>query len=117
MTGIAYAAEQGAKAASAGGFGQLASFAPLVLIFIVFYFLLIRPQQKQAKKHQEYLNNLKVGNRVITKGGIHGQITGLTDTIVTIEIDKDIRVKVSRDAINMGAEAAPATKEKKKAGQ
>jgi preprotein translocase subunit YajC len=117
MTGIAYAADQAAGAAGSGGLGQLAQFAPLVLIFVVFYFLLIRPQQKQAKKHQEYLNNLKVGNKVITKGGIHGQITGLTDTVVTIEIAKDIRIKVSRDAINMGAEAAPAVKEKKKGGQ
>lgn len=117
MTGIAYAADQAAGAASSGGLGQLAQFAPLVLIFVVFYFLLIRPQQKQAKKHQEYLNNLKVGNKVITKGGIHGQVTGLTDTVVTIEIAKDIRIKVSRDAINMGAEAAPAAKDKKKNGQ
>lgn len=117
MTGIAYAADQAAGAASAGGFGQMASFLPLILIFVVFYFLLIRPQQKQAKKHQEYLNNLKVGNKVVTKGGIHGQITGLTDSIVTIEIDKDVRVKVSRDAIGMGAEAAPVKKEGKKAGE
>jgi len=116
MTGIAYAADQAAGATSAGGFGQLASFAPLILIFIVFYFLLIRPQQKQAKKHQEYLSNLKVGNKVVTKGGIHGQITGLTDSIITIEIDKDVRIKVSRDAINMGVEAAPAKKEGKKSG-
>ena len=114
MTGIAYAAGT-AGATGAGGFGQLASFAPLILIFVVFYFLLIRPQQKQAKKHQEYLGNLKVGTKVVTKGGLHGQITGLTDQIVTVEIDKDIRVKVSRDAISMGAEAAPAKKAGKKA--
>jgi preprotein translocase subunit YajC len=117
MTGIAYAADQAAGAAGAGGLGQLTSFAPLILIFIVFYFLLIRPQQKQAKKHQEYLNNLKVGNRVVTKGGIHGQITGLTDTIITVEIDKDIRIKVSRDAISMSAESAAAKKEGKKGGE
>jgi preprotein translocase subunit YajC len=117
MTGIAYAADQ---AAGAGGLGQLAQFAPLILIFVVFYFLLIRPQQKQAKKHQEYLNNLKVGHKVITKGGIHGQITALTDQIVTLEIDKDVRIKVSRDAIGFSAAeeaaAAPAKKETKKGG-
>jgi len=118
MTGIAYAADQAAGAA--GGLGQFAQFAPLILIFVVFYFLLIRPQQKQAKKHQEYLNNLKVGYKVVTKGGIHGQITALTDQIVTLEIDKDVRIKVSRDAIGSSAtEAAaadPAKKEAKKGG-
>jgi preprotein translocase subunit YajC len=116
MTGIAYAAGS-AGAAGGGGLGSLASFAPLILIFVVFYFLLIRPQQKQAKKHQEYLSNLKVGNKVVTKGGIHGQITGLTDTVVTMEIDKDVRIKVSRDAIGMSAEAATAKKEGKKGGE
>ena len=114
MTGIAYAADQAAGALGAGGLGQMASFAPLILIFVVFYFLLIRPQQKQAKKHQEYLSNLKVGAKVVTKGGIHGQITAITDSVVTLEVDKDVRIKVSRDAIGMGAEAA--TKKEKTAG-
>jgi preprotein translocase subunit YajC len=118
MTGIAYAADP--VAGAMGNLGQLGQFAPIILIFIVFYFLLIRPQQKQAKKHQEYLNNLKVGNKVVTKGGLHGQITGLTDQIVTLEIDKDVRVKVSRDAIGPGAAegaTTPAKKDAKKGGE
>ncbi len=94
MVGIAHAA--GPAAGAAGGFAQ---FIPLVLIFVVFYFLLIRPQQKQAKQHQSFLNELKKGNKVMTKGGIHGTITGLTDTVVSVEIAKDIIIKVSRDAI------------------
>ena len=120
MTGIAYAADPATGLAGlAGGLGQFTQFAPLILIFIVFYFLLIRPQQKQAKKLQEYLNNLKVGNKVVTKGGIHGQITALTDQIVTVEIDKDVRIKVSRDAIGpVAAEGTAGTKkEAKKAGE
>ncbi|HSR36429.1 MAG TPA: preprotein translocase subunit YajC, partial [Desulfurivibrionaceae bacterium] len=68
MTGIAYAADA-APAAAGGGFG---AFIPLILIFVIFYFLLIRPQQKKAKEHQNYLANLKKGDRVITGGGIHG---------------------------------------------
>lgn len=100
MTSIAYAAAP----ASGGGAAGFASFLPLILIFVVFYFLLIRPQQKQAKQHQEFLNNLKTGDKIITRGGIHGIITGLTDSVVTLEIAKDIKVKVSRDAI--GANAA-----------
>jgi preprotein translocase subunit YajC len=82
-----------------GAGGGFVSFIPLILIFVVFYFLLIRPQQKQAKQHQQFLNDLKNGNKVITKGGIHGTITGLTDTIVTLEIAQDVRVKVSRSAV------------------
>jgi preprotein translocase subunit YajC len=84
---------------AAGAGGSIASFIPLILIFVVFYFLLIRPQQKQAKQQQQFLNDLKTGNKVITKGGIHGTITGLTDTVVTLEIAQDVRVKVSRSAI------------------
>jgi preprotein translocase subunit YajC len=96
MSGIAYAAEPAAGAGGLGGFGGI---IPLILMFAVFYFLLIRPQQKQAKLHQQFLADLKSGAKVTTKGGIHGQIKGLTDTIVTLEIAKDIQIKVSRDAI------------------
>ena len=96
MTGIAYAAEPAAGAGGLGGFGGI---IPLILMFAVFYFLLIRPQQKQAKQHQQFLADLKSGAKVMTKGGIHGQITGLTDNVVTLEIAKDVRIKVSRDAI------------------
>lgn len=109
MTSIAYAAGP----AAGGGAGGFASFLPLILIFVVFYFLLIRPQQKQAKQHQEFLSNLKSGDKVITKGGIHGSITGLTDTVITLEIADNLRIKVSRDAISGSAvkpEAAPAKK-------
>jgi preprotein translocase subunit YajC len=83
----------------ASGAGGFASFIPLILIFVVFYFLLIRPQQKQAKQQQQFINDLKNGNKVITRGGIYGTITGLTDTIVTLEIAQDVRIKVSRSAI------------------
>lgn len=108
MTSIAYAADAGAGAA-----GGLAGFLPLILIFVVFYFLLIRPQQKQAKQHKQFLNDLKSGDKVVTRGGIFGTITGLTDTTVTLEIAKDIKVKVSRDAIGGSGEKAEAAPEKK----
>ena len=95
MTGVAYAAAP----AAGGGAGGIASFIPLILIFAVFYFMLIRPQQKQAKLQQQFLNDLKTGNKVVTKGGIHGTITGLTDTVVTLEIADNVKIKVSRSAI------------------
>ncbi len=102
-----------------GGAGGFASFIPLILIFVVFYFLLIRPQQKQAKQQQAFLSDLKKGNKVMTKGGIHGTITNLTDTVVTLEVAKDVAIKISRDAIgaplSKGGEA-PAKADKKFGG-
>ncbi len=94
MTGVAYAA-----GGAAGGAGGIASFIPLILIFGVFYFMLIRPQQKQAKLQQAFLDELKTGNKVVTKGGIYGTITGLTDSVVTLEIADKVRIKVSRASI------------------
>ena len=99
MTGIAYAAGGGVP----GGASGLASFVPLILIFVVFYFLLIRPQQRKAKLHQQFLGSLKKGERVVTNGGIHGRITGLTDTIVTMEIAENIKIKVNRGSISTTA--------------
>ena len=101
---------------SAGGF---ASFIPLVLIFVVFYFLLIRPQQKQAKQHQAFLSDLKKGHKVVTKGGLHGVITAVNDAVITLEIAKDISVKVSRDAIGGSLTkdgAVPTKKDAKSSG-
>lgn len=95
MSGVAWAAD----AAAPAGMASIAQFVPLILIFIVFYFLLIRPQQKKAKEHQNYLANMKKGDRVITGGGIHGVIAGLTDTVVTLEVAENVRIKVSRSAI------------------
>lgn len=92
--GVAHAA--GAPASGAGG---IASFLPLILIFGVFYFLLIRPQQKKAKEQQLFLSNLQKGDAVVTSGGLYGTITGLTDTVVTLEIADNLRVKVSRQHI------------------
>ncbi len=94
MTSLAYAA--GTAPPAAGG---IASFIPLILIFVIFYFLLIRPQQKKAKEHQTFLNNLKKGDKVVTGGGIHGKITGLTDVVATLEIADGVRIKVNRTAI------------------
>ena len=80
-----------------GGFG---AFMPLILMFAIFYFLLIRPQQKKAKQHRELLAALKKGDRVVSSGGLHGVVTGLTDDVVTMEIAPKIRVKVSRGSIS-----------------
>lgn len=80
---------------------QIVSMAPLVLLFVIFYFLLIRPQQKRAKEHKKMLSEVKSGDTVITNGGLHGKVTEISDDILTVEIANNVRVKVSRDAINM----------------
>jgi len=85
-----------------GGASSLTSFLPLILMFVVFYFLLIWPQQKKAKAHRQVLANLQKGDNVVTSSGIYGQITGLTETTVTLEIAEKVRIKVSRSAIAGG---------------
>ncbi len=80
-----------------GGFG---AFVPLILMFAIFYFLLIRPQQKKAKDHKAMIANIKKGDAVVSSGGLHGVITGLKDDVVTMEIAPKIRVKVSRGSIS-----------------
>jgi preprotein translocase subunit YajC len=79
------------------GFGM---FIPLILLFAIFYFLLIRPQQKRQREHKELLGNLRKGDQVITAGGLYGRITGITDTVVTLEITEKVRVKVARTQIS-----------------
>jgi preprotein translocase subunit YajC len=83
-----------------GSPSQLISFLPLVLVFIIFYFLLIRPQQKKAKEHQQMLGKIKKNDEVMTSGGIYGKVTALTDTIVTIEIAPNVRIRVNRPQIS-----------------
>ncbi len=104
-------AMSGAPGGAGGGGGSLGAFLPLILMFVIFYFLLIRPQQKKSKMHREMLNNLRKGDRVVTSGGLFGEITGITDTVVTMEISPKIRVKVSRAHVagiaNPAAMAAP----------
>ncbi len=86
----------------------MASLVPLLLMFVIFYFLLIRPQQKQARKHQDFIRNLKPGDRVVTSGGMHGIVRGLTDTTVTLEIADNVRIKVTRSSVSGSVQEAAA---------
>ena len=78
----------------------LISFFPLILVFVVFYFLLIRPQQKKAKDHREMLEKLKKNDEVVTSGGIYGKVIALTDTVVTLEVAPNVRIRVQRPQIS-----------------
>lgn len=82
-----------------GGGNPIVAFLPLIIIFAIFYFLLIRPQQKRAKEHQNFLANLKRGDEVVTNGGLIGRIVALTDDVVTLEVAEKVRVKVMRNQI------------------
>lgn len=99
MNFLAYAMGTGGTGGGGqgGGFG---AFVPLILMFAIFYFLLIRPQQKKAKDHKAMIANIKKGDAVVNSGGLHGVITGLKDDVVTMEIAPKIRVKVSRGSIS-----------------
>ena len=89
----------GSQGAIGQGGGGMLTFLPLILLFAVFYFLLIRPQQKKAKQHRDFMENLKKGDTVITSGGLYGKITGITDETITMEIAEKVRVKVSKGAV------------------
>ena len=84
----------------AGGPSQLISFLPLVLVFVIFYFLLIRPQQKKTRDHQQMLSKLKKNDEVMTSGGIYGKVTALTDNVVTVEVAPNVRIRVNRPQIS-----------------
>ncbi len=89
-------AQAGDGAAAAPPLNPIVSFAPFILIFIVFYFLLIKPQQKKAKERQALVEALKKGDKVITSGGLLGTVTNLGPKIITILIAENVRVKVLR---------------------
>ena len=87
-------------AAGAGGGSFILQFAPLILIFVVFYFLLIRPQQKRMRDHREMLSAVRRGDRVVTGGGIIGVVTKAGGDELTIEIAQGVRVKVMRGTVS-----------------
>lgn len=99
-------------AGAAGGGDMLFSMLPLVLIFVVFYFLLIRPQQQKMKAHRAMVSAVKRGDKVLTAGGIYGSVVKIeeADDVAVVEIAKDVRVRVARptisDVVNRTAQSA-----------
>ncbi len=93
----AYAQSLGSLGSPGGPLGGIESFLPIILIFVVFYFLLIRPQQKRMKQHKEMLTALRRGDKVVTSGGIIGAVTKVvSDTEVIVEIAEGVRVRIVR---------------------
>jgi preprotein translocase subunit YajC len=103
-------AQAGADAPS-----PIVNLLPLLLIFVVFYFLLIRPQQTRAKEQSQMLANLKRNDDVITSGGLYGKIIALSERVVTLEIAPKVQVKVDRQQIaSLVKTTQQETKEKEK---
>ncbi len=92
MPGLAYAQSSGATS----GPGPLVGMMPIVLMFVILYFLLIRPQQKRAREHESMVENLKRNDEIVTTGGLHGRIQNLAEKIITVEIAPNVRVRVER---------------------
>ena len=95
---ISTAAAQ-AQGAPGGSQGQLMTFLPMVLIFVAFYFLLIRPQTKRAKEHRAMVSAIEAGAEVVTNGGILGKVTEVSEQFLTIEIASGVNIKLQRNAV------------------
>ncbi|OEU65313.1 MAG: preprotein translocase subunit YajC [Desulfobacterales bacterium S5133MH16] len=113
MINIAYAMGTGGGGAGQGA-GGFSSLIPIVLMFVIFYFLLIRPQQKKTKDHREMINRLNKGDRIITSGGLHGRITAVSDTTMTVEIADKVRVKIARGNVAQILQSSSQSQEPKK---
>lgn len=95
---ILFLAQQQAGQAQSGGLWYM-QLLPFAFIFIIFYFLLIRPQQKRQKEHQKLLSDLKTGDKVITTSGIHGLIANVKDTTFLVKIADNVKIEVDKNAI------------------
>lgn len=88
-----------AQTSGGGATSGFVSLLPMILIFVLFYFLLIRPQQKRAKQHKEMVAALKEGDEVVTAGGFFGKVISVEDAVATVEIADNTVVKVQRSSI------------------
>jgi preprotein translocase subunit YajC len=109
MIDMAYAQ----AAPGAGGPGPLVTILPFILIFVIMYFMVIRPQQKRARDHQNMLSKLKRNDEVMTSGGIYGKVIDLKETVVTLEVAPNVRIRVHRPQISAVLTAEKAPKEGK----
>jgi preprotein translocase subunit YajC len=96
MTDIAFAQ----TAPGLGGPSPVMTILPFILIFVIMYFMVIRPQQKKSKEHQELLSKLKKNDEVMTSGGIYGKVVALTETVVTLEVAPNVRIRINRPQIS-----------------
>lgn len=96
---IAYAMAQSPQSQGQEAPSPLISLMPLILMFVIFYFLLIRPQHKKQKEHEKMVSELKKNDEVITTGGIHGTVVNVKDKTFILRVDDNVRIEVSKSAI------------------
>jgi preprotein translocase subunit YajC len=103
MISVAHAQEAASTAANAANAapGGIVQFLPLIFIFIVAYFLLLRPQMKRAKEHKAVMDNLQKGDEIITQGGLTGRITKVGEGYFALEVSDKVEVTVQRSAVQM----------------
>src|SRR5674476_956354 len=99
MTNFAYLYLMGQPAGATGQSNPLMTFLPLILVFVVFYFFMIRPQMKKQKEMTTFRSAISRGDKVITTGGIYGKVIDVTYNILTIEIANDVKVRVDKNAV------------------
>jgi len=97
---VAYAMGQAPQGAGGAAPNPITAFMPLILMFGIFYFLLIRPQQKKQKEHAQMLQELKKNDDVITNGGIHGTIVNVKDKTFMVRVDDNVKIEVSKSAVS-----------------
>ncbi|MBN1587402.1 MAG: preprotein translocase subunit YajC [Candidatus Omnitrophica bacterium] len=96
---IAYAQQAGGGASGAAP-SPLISFLPLILIFLIFYVLLIRPQNKKEAERKKMIDGIQKNDEIVTIGGIHGTIVNLKDDVVTVRVDEKVRIDIDRSAVS-----------------
>ncbi len=96
---MSYAWADAAPAAAGNSAPAYMQFLPFILIFVIFYFFLIRPQSKRQKQHQQFVSALKRGDQVITASGIFGKISGITDKFVTLEVSDGVNIRILKSQI------------------
>ena len=102
MIGLAFAmagAPGGTEGGAGGGIAAFQQFIPLIFMFAIFYFLLIRPQQKKAKEHKALLDSLKKGDNIITAGGVYGKVSAVENDLVILEVANNVTIKITKSFI------------------
>jgi len=99
MTNFAFLYLTGQPAAGAGQANPLVTFLPLILVFVVFYFFMIRPQMKKQKEMTNYRSSLKRGDKVITTGGLYGRVYEVKENYILMDVGGDIKLKVDKNAL------------------
>jgi preprotein translocase subunit YajC len=93
-------AQASPAAPSTAGPNPLASFIPIILIFVIMYFVLFRPQMRRQKEQQRLISSLKTGDRVVTAAGIHGMITNVKETTVTVKVADNVKLEMEKSAVS-----------------